>query len=142
MKVKIVEWHGFSTWHWNLVSDNNGSSSEYIDELCGICRVAFDGTCPNCRYPGDECPIVLGAGCSHNFHLHCIIKWLEQNTSKGLCPMCRQVFTYKETNAVGSEEMVNLQNLIMGHKSLRDSGRDAGQMIESMSEDGDLQMTT
>lgn len=27
------------------------------DEVCGICRVQFDGTCPTCKYPGDDCPL-------------------------------------------------------------------------------------
>ncbi len=30
--------------------------------------------------------------CHHAFHLHCIWKWLETDTSRGLCPMCRQPF--------------------------------------------------
>ncbi|KAK6461340.1 ubiquitin-protein ligase anaphase promoting complex [Scheffersomyces coipomensis] len=140
MKVKIIDWHGVSSWHWNLVSDNQ-NESEYVDELCGICRVAFDGTCPNCLYPGDDCPIVLGAGCSHNFHLHCIYKWLEQNSSKGLCPMCRQVFTYKESYPIVTEELTNLQNLIQGHKSVRESGREVGQEADGFEDDGDLQMS-
>ena len=27
------------------------------DDVCGICRVQFDGTCPTCKYPGDECTL-------------------------------------------------------------------------------------
>ena len=27
------------------------------DEVCGICRVQFDGTCPTCKYPGDDCTL-------------------------------------------------------------------------------------
>lgn len=54
------------------------------DEVCGICRVQFDGTCPTCKYPGDDCPlcetpaiqpwkladrsIVIGK-CAHSFHM-------------------------------------------------------------------------
>ncbi|KAK6453644.1 ubiquitin-protein ligase anaphase promoting complex [Scheffersomyces xylosifermentans] len=120
MKVNIVEWHGFSTWHWNLATESHPENSGYVDELCGICRVAFDGTCPNCKYPGDDCPIVLGSGCTHNFHLHCILKWLEQDTSKGLCPMCRQTFTYKNLYPIMTEELVNLQTLIDGHRVMRE----------------------
>lgn len=124
MKVKVLEWHAFSTWHWNInqiegqESENKNSN---IDELCGICRVPFDGTCPNCKYPGDECPIVLGSGCTHNFHLHCILQWLEQEPSKGLCPMCRQAFTFVKEFTIQSEELDNLQSLIDGHKALKES---------------------
>lgn len=46
MKVEIVEWKSYCTWHWDLAS-----SDGYVDELCGICRVSYDGTCPNCKYP-------------------------------------------------------------------------------------------
>ncbi|CUM65519.1 uncharacterized protein PRCAT00003165001 [Priceomyces carsonii] len=119
MKVKVVEWHGVGTWHWKLASEDQDKSG-YVDELCGICRVAFDGTCPNCKYPGDDCPLVLGAGCTHNFHLHCILKWLEQDTSKGLCPMCRQVFTYKDSPDIAiPEDISNLQTLIDSHRVMR-----------------------
>jgi len=27
------------------------------DEVCGICRVQFDGTCPTCKFPGDDCTL-------------------------------------------------------------------------------------
>lgn len=27
------------------------------DDVCGICRVQFDGTCPTCKYPGDDCTL-------------------------------------------------------------------------------------
>lgn len=79
MKVTIKQWHQVATWHWEVGSD----------DLCGICRVLFDGTCPECRFPGDGCPMVAG-GCTHHFHEHCIDKWLNQESAKGVCPMCRQ----------------------------------------------------
>lgn len=120
MKVEILEWNGISTWNWNFIEYGNNNKSAYIDELCGICRVAFEGTCPDCKFPGDDCPIVLGYDCTHNFHLHCILKWLEQNTSKGLCPMCRQVFTFNKSFPINSEELVMLQNLIDSHKLMRE----------------------
>lgn len=122
MKVNILEWNAVSTWHWHL-SDDAG----YVDELCGICRVSFDGTCPECKYPGDECPLVLGGGCPHNFHHHCIIKWLEQEASKGLCPMCRQVFLPKDD--AGQE----LQALIDGHKAVRERGTEEFDDFERLS---------
>lgn len=124
MKVKVVEWHAVTTWHWNLAESTTPEALDHdhgtIDELCGICRVSFDGTCPNCKYPGDECPLVLGGGCTHNFHLHCILKWLEQDSSKGLCPMCRQIFTPQANNVILSDELSDLQTLIDGHKVVRE----------------------
>lgn len=111
MKVDIKHWRGVATWHW--LTD--------IDELCGICRVAFDDHCPSCRYPGGACPVVFGGACLHNFHFHCIIKWLEEGSSKGLCPMCRQVFVLRYVEGVGSrEEVEQLQELEFSHRAARE----------------------
>ncbi|CAI5756298.1 unnamed protein product [Candida verbasci] len=101
----------------------DGNSFDIFKELCGICRVSFDSTCPNCKYPGDDCSIVLGLNCTHNFHLHCILKWLEQDTSKGLCPMCRQIFTFKQVTS-NTKEIQDLRNLIDGHKIIRERQQD------------------
>jgi len=47
MKVKITSYHAVAAWRWDMPDD----------DLCGICRVQFDGTCPKCKFPGDDCPI-------------------------------------------------------------------------------------
>lgn len=47
MKVAIKEWNAVATWHWDIPED----------EVCGICRVQFDGTCPTCKFPGDDCAL-------------------------------------------------------------------------------------
>lgn len=47
MKVKIKAWNAVASWRWDVPED----------DVCGICRVQFDGTCPNCRFPGDDCPL-------------------------------------------------------------------------------------
>ena len=39
-------WHGVASWTWDAQ-----------DETCGICRMAFDGCCPDCKLPGDDCPL-------------------------------------------------------------------------------------
>nr|CAD7589455.1 unnamed protein product [Timema genevievae] len=46
MKVTIKEWTGVATWRWVANDDN-----------CGICRMPFDGCCPDCKVPGDDCPL-------------------------------------------------------------------------------------
>lgn len=78
MKVKIKTWNAVASWRWDVPED----------DVCGICRVQFDGTCPNCRFPGDDCPLrmalpslpvllysappltltVVGK-CGHSFHM-------------------------------------------------------------------------
>ena len=39
-------WHPVASWTWDAQ-----------DETCGICRMAFDGCCPDCKFPGDDCPL-------------------------------------------------------------------------------------
>ena len=46
LKVKIKSWNGVGFWKW-MTNDTD----------CGICRLPFDGCCPDCRIPGDDCPI-------------------------------------------------------------------------------------
>ncbi|WVZ56663.1 hypothetical protein U9M48_007157, partial [Paspalum notatum var. saurae] len=83
MKVKILQWHAVASWTWDAQ-----------DETCGICRMAFDGCCPDCKFPGDDCPLIWGA-CNHAYHLHCILKWVNSQTSTPLCPMCRREWQFK-----------------------------------------------
>lgn len=47
MKVKIKTWNAVATWRWDIPDD----------DVCGICQVHFDGTCPTCKYPGDDCSL-------------------------------------------------------------------------------------
>jgi hypothetical protein len=44
--VHLPGWTGVATWRWVANDDN-----------CGICRMAFDGCCPDCKLPGDDCPL-------------------------------------------------------------------------------------
>ncbi|XP_054820690.1 uncharacterized protein LOC129319615 [Prosopis cineraria] len=79
-----LSWHAIASWTWDAQ-----------DETCGICRMAFDGCCPDCKHPGDDCPLIWGA-CNHAFHLHCILKWVNSQTSQAHCPMCRREWQFKE----------------------------------------------
>lgn len=49
MKVTIKEWNAVASWRWDMPED----------EVCGICRVQFDGTCPTCKFPGDDCALCM-----------------------------------------------------------------------------------
>ena len=80
IKVRVVHWHGVAQWKWKV-----------DEEDCGICKQPFDATCPRCKMPGDECPPVFGQ-CNHFFHMHCVMKWLQQKDS---CPLCRQPWQIK-----------------------------------------------
>ncbi|KAK4061488.1 uncharacterized protein Triagg1_10345 [Trichoderma aggressivum f. europaeum] len=85
MKVTIKEWNSVATWQWDIPAD----------DVCGICQMHFDGTCPTCKYPGDDCSLLSGK-CGHSFHMHCIMKWIKQDAAKGQCPMCRQPFEWQD----------------------------------------------
>ncbi|POW23405.1 hypothetical protein PSHT_00013, partial [Puccinia striiformis] len=62
---------------------NNPARNPMIDDeddkdLCGICRVAFGGCCPDCKVPGEDCPLTLLPSlpplisrlCNHNHHVY------------------------------------------------------------------------
>ncbi|EYE94988.1 anaphase promoting complex subunit 11 [Aspergillus ruber CBS 135680] len=108
MKVTFKEWNAVATWRWDMPDD----------DVCGICRVQFDGTCPTCKFPGDDCALLLGK-CGHSFHMHCLMTWIQQEASKGLCPMCRQKFEWK-----GNEEDGNAT------QNTQDTAQDTTQEIQ------------
>lgn len=58
MKVIIKEWHAVAQWQWDTgrQDDGNGDGEEEED-VCGICRNPFEGCCPTCKVPGDDCPL-------------------------------------------------------------------------------------
>ncbi|KAG9038635.1 hypothetical protein FRB95_000224 [Tulasnella sp. JGI-2019a] len=99
MKVTIKDWHAVAHWRWatgkgkdeEIAAGGVTTQDEDEDEedLCGICRVPFEGCCPNCKVPGDDCPLIHGK-CTHVFHMHCLLKWIESSTGKQLCPMDRR----------------------------------------------------
>ena len=105
LKVNIRGWNGVCTWKWVANDDTCGikNSAQLLNKelnlqmfgFLGICRVPFDGCCPDCKLPGDDCPLVWGQ-CTHCFHIHCIMKWLNSQQAQQLCPMCRQEWKFKE----------------------------------------------
>jgi Anaphase-promoting complex subunit 11 RING-H2 finger len=55
MKVIVKQWHAIAQWQWDTgKADENGDPEE---DVCGICRVPFEGCCPTCKVPGDDCPL-------------------------------------------------------------------------------------
>ncbi|XP_025417832.1 anaphase-promoting complex subunit 11 [Sipha flava] len=79
MRIVIKEFLGVGNWRWSFTNDR----------ICGICRVQFEICCPNCDNPEAQCPIAWGR-CSHAFHLHCVLKWLDTEHANNKCPICRQ----------------------------------------------------
>ena len=54
-------WIGVATWRW-VANDEN----------CGICRMAFDGCCPDCKIPGDDCPLGKYLNCKNLYKRHTV----------------------------------------------------------------------
>jgi anaphase-promoting complex subunit 11 len=86
MKVTVKQWNAVAQWRWDM-GENHVPDEE--GDVCGICRVAYEGCCPSCKMPGDDCPLMWGQ-CTHVFHMHCVLKWTNTAASKGLCPMDRR----------------------------------------------------
>ncbi|KAG0143312.1 hypothetical protein CROQUDRAFT_31050, partial [Cronartium quercuum f. sp. fusiforme G11] len=89
MKVRIKNFNAVAHWRWNLSKEEEEEDEESEEELCGICRAPFEGCCPDCRIPGDDCPLIWGE-CTHIFHMHCLLKWISEESSKQACPMDRR----------------------------------------------------
>ncbi|KAF7638329.1 RING-type domain-containing protein [Meloidogyne graminicola] len=48
LKIKIKRLKIVGEWRW---TDGKGDN-------CGICRTSFEACCVDCRFPGDDCPLV------------------------------------------------------------------------------------
>ena len=75
LQLNITKYRATATWKWDIASKstlNNDNKpldlnaplvkeeeNEEEEDLCGICRQAFDYHCPNCKFAGDECKIWL-----------------------------------------------------------------------------------
>jgi hypothetical protein len=63
MKVIVKQWHAIAQWQWDTgKTDENGDPEE---DVCGICRVPFEGCCPTCKVPGDDCPLSMSLLMQH-----------------------------------------------------------------------------
>ena len=107
MKIKIKSWHAIAHWRWDTGNvDHDEGDGE--GDVCGICRVPYEGCCPTCKVPGDDCPLSehttcpsrtivanncsVWGECSHVFHMHCLLKWIGTPASKQQCPMDRRTW--------------------------------------------------
>lgn len=66
MKVTVKRWHAIAQWRWDTGSEEVDEDSE--GDVCGICRVPYEGCCPTCKMPGEDCP--LSAHCHLCFILN------------------------------------------------------------------------
>ncbi|KAK7675868.1 hypothetical protein QCA50_021200 [Cerrena zonata] len=94
MKVVVKNWHAIAQWKWDT-GNNDADDGDVEGDVCGICRVPYEGCCPSCKVPGDDCPLIWGE-CSHVFHMHCLLKWIGTAASKQQCPMDRRPWVTAE----------------------------------------------
>lgn len=66
MKVTIKSYNAVAAWKWDTSSepheviryaDPDPYGDDDDDEVCGICQAAFESCCPDCKVPGDDCPL-------------------------------------------------------------------------------------
>ena len=80
IQVTVKKWHAVALWSWDTKQDT-----------CAICRNMLMELCISCQVKGDQqdggpgvCSMAWGV-CTHNFHFHCIVGWIDQYNS---CPLC------------------------------------------------------
>jgi anaphase-promoting complex subunit 11 len=125
--VNIRKWQAVGVWTWNAGDE---------DDVCGICRVAFDACPPDAKFPGDDSPVVWGQ-CGHAFHLQCITKWLNSQTEQR-CPICRGAWEFaQDKNAEGSADRNRSRDDddVLGERVLEDDD-----VADALSEDDDMDM--
>lgn len=97
LRLNFKTWHGVGAWTWGA-----GDAGD----VCGICRIAYDGCPPDAKFPGDDSPVVWGV-CGHAFHLQCITKWLSGANAAAdgaRCPICRGDWEFKELEGGAGED--------------------------------------
>lgn len=55
MKVTVKHWQAIAQWRWDTGQAMDEQDGD--EDVCGICRVAYEGCCPTCKMPGDDCPL-------------------------------------------------------------------------------------
>ncbi|CCF55563.1 hypothetical protein KAFR_0A01240 [Kazachstania africana CBS 2517] len=128
MKVTVKKIYPVYAWSWDIVTRKGEQKSDVYsvldkyrsekDDVCGICRASYNGTCPSCKIPGTMCPLIVGS-CNHNFHYHCIFRWLNTLNSKGLCPMCRQEFKLDKKLVINSDYLQKFEVLARKNRERR-----------------------
>ena len=67
MKVVIKEWHAVAQWQWDTGKPEDADGNGEEEDVCGICRNPFEGCCPTCKVPGDDCPLSACTSSSRSF---------------------------------------------------------------------------
>ncbi|SYW81723.1 uncharacterized protein UHO2_00227 [Ustilago hordei] len=117
MKVKVKSWNAVAYWLWDVKDPDDicGICQSNFDGCCASCKEPGD-SCPlrkSCQQNQANMrrlqassklllirsllifipasPSTVFGKCSHEFHLHCIMKWLQDNDG---CPSCRRPWAF------------------------------------------------
>ncbi len=74
-KFTLKKWNAVVVWSWSANI-----------EKCAICKYYLSENCPKCPSENKKikCIPIWGI-CSHPYHEHCIMSWMERSA---LCPLC------------------------------------------------------
>ena len=130
MKVKLIKMSLVANWSWQL-GDN---------DHCTICMNPFECACPQCKFPGDDCPPIEGK-CGHIFHLHCIYKWLDSGTDK--CPLDREIWKEKTESEVNNiRNGQNDNNNIVNNNNIQANNNNINQILGNSNEFNNININT
>jgi anaphase-promoting complex subunit 11 len=125
LAVVIRKVHGVAIWRWDVNDDCCGICRMPFDACCPDCKTPGDDCPPGSKiYRGRNCAVVSGGmspnsliasllrsklcvvswmmslfsvwgECTHAFHMHCIVKWVEAQQDRQHCPMCRREWKFQ-----------------------------------------------
>lgn len=80
MKITYKQYNAVAAWKWDIKPSTASSPEKFEDamdedesvdgdsaeeeeeeeeddDVCGICQLEFESACPQCKVPGDDCPL-------------------------------------------------------------------------------------
>lgn len=127
-----------AVWQWDVAQD----------DVCGICRVPFEGTCADCKAPGDDCPLstplflepcvgkkiwltrsLSSLGEMHARLPHALsLQMVEQRRIKAAMPHGSETFRARDCTHETNKQMNTMQKWLVTHFMVTSSRHEAQNM--------------